>query len=274
MIEQFQWLSTGYCTALERVARRDGQFRHIQFPAPFGVLHHRTQGIVLFDTGYSPRFFEATRHFPYRMYRYATPVFTRPEASAKAQLERQQIDPAEVRHILLSHFHGDHVCGLRDFPNAQFYCHEEALEQLNTHTGFQAARKGLLPDLFPADFRERCHVFTADNALPDPIFGSVWDVFGDGSITMPWLPGHGKGQIGARFDCAGQSWFLTADAAWFAAAIRHNILPSALVRLFFDDWKAYQQTLAKLQLYASHHPTTRMIPSHCQDSFEQVQQNS
>lgn len=270
MIEKFEWVTTGYCTALERIARRDGRFRHIRFPATLGILQHSTLGTILFDTGYAPRFFDATRYFPYKIYRYATPVFSRKEISAKAQLERRGIDPLSVKHILLSHFHGDHVCGLKDFPNAQFYCHAAALEQWASLRGFGAVRNGLLPDLFPDDFQARCTVLNTRNALDDPFFGMYWDVFGDGSVRMPWLPGHGRGQLGAQFQCKGQSWFLVADAAWFADAVYQNILPSPVVRLFFDDWKAYKTTLVQLQRYHQAHPGTIILPSHCQKQFNAV----
>lgn len=263
MIQQFEWLHTGYCTAHEAVGMRGGRWKEVTFPANFGLLMHETEGPVLFDCGYSNRFFEATAQFPYRIYRYVTPVFIRPELSPLELLRTRGIAPESVRHILISHFHGDHVCALRDFPNARFYCHQKAMDQFRQVSGWSAVKRGILPDLFPDDFEDRCVLLGDFNALPDPDFGQKWDVFGDGSIEMPYLPGHGCGQMGARFKVQGETVFLLADAAWFMAAITENRLPHPIVRLFFDDWTAYRDTLTRLQRYHEQFPAVRMIPTHC-----------
>lgn len=267
MMKVFNWISTGYCTALEAIAQRGGGFHEIEFPAHFGLLQHEQLGPVLFDTGYSMRFFEATQVYPYKLYQKATPVFTSPEQSAVAQLKRMGIEPESVQHILLSHFHGDHVCGLKDFPNARFYCHREALEELKAKDGFRAVSAGLLPDLFPSDFESRCVLLDESNALYDPYFGHKWDVFGDQSVEMVYLPGHGRGQIGARFTVDDRQVFLVADAAWLGVAITEGKLPLPVVRLFFDNWAAYKKTLNALRAYHKNYPKTLLIPTHCSKKY-------
>jgi glyoxylase-like metal-dependent hydrolase (beta-lactamase superfamily II) len=262
MITAFHWLSTGYCTALERVAKKGGRFKHIQFPAMVGLLEHSQLGWILFDTGYSERFFTATQRFPGRIYRYATPVFTEPEQSIVAQLKARGIDPLSIRHVLISHFHADHICALKDFPTATFYCHEKALQQYQTLSGFKAVKKALLADLFPDDFAARCQLFHPQNALPDPYFGHRWDVFGDQSLEFVDLPGHGCGQLGLRFQVNGKPIFLLADAAWLDENFKENLRPNPIVRLFFDDWAAYQHTLTQLHQYYLNHPEVQMIPTH------------
>ena len=67
-------LHAGYCTAPEHIAIQGGAWRHIHFPAMFALIEHPRFGPMLFDTGYSYRFFEETRKFPNRFYRWMTPV--------------------------------------------------------------------------------------------------------------------------------------------------------------------------------------------------------
>ncbi|WP_245679342.1 MBL fold metallo-hydrolase [Actinomadura hibisca] len=54
---------------------------------------------------------------------YAAPVLD-PAETALAQVERLGFVPADVRHIVLTHAHNDHVGGIADFPGATVHLHE------------------------------------------------------------------------------------------------------------------------------------------------------
>jgi len=99
---------------------RGGRWASMMFPALCGLLQHPTRGWILFDTGYSNHFIEATRQFPERMYRWITPLSLPPEETLLAQLQASGITAGDIRHVVISHMHGDHIAGLRDFPNASF----------------------------------------------------------------------------------------------------------------------------------------------------------
>ena len=112
-------LDTGYCLTLERLVINNGAFRTIHCHSIVALLHHPEHGWTLFDTGYAPRMFQATRKLPYRLYRLLTPLRLRPHQSVAAQLRRSGVRPADIERIIVSHFHADHVGGLRDFPGAE-----------------------------------------------------------------------------------------------------------------------------------------------------------
>ncbi|PKL74261.1 MAG: MBL fold metallo-hydrolase, partial [Candidatus Melainabacteria bacterium HGW-Melainabacteria-1] len=76
----------GYCTHSERMVLRTGSRRQVAFPSLFGLIEHPDQGVLLFDTGYSPAFFEATEPFPERIYRMLTPVTLDSRDTAVARL--------------------------------------------------------------------------------------------------------------------------------------------------------------------------------------------
>lgn len=99
---------------------RGASWRATAFPSLCGWIVHPERGDVLYDTGYAPPFFAATRPFPERLYRMLLPVTLAPGESLAAQLRRGGADPARVGTVLISHFHGDHVSGLADFPHARF----------------------------------------------------------------------------------------------------------------------------------------------------------
>src|SRR5690606_11838687 len=104
----------------------DGGPENIRIPALFAWFEHPDHGTVVFDTGYSPRFVTATQPFPQRLYRWLTPCHCTWQDTAAAHLQRANIDPHQVRWVVLSHFDPDHYGGLLDFPNATFVLTAEA----------------------------------------------------------------------------------------------------------------------------------------------------
>src|SRR5205807_556113 len=84
------------------------------------LLRHPDHGWLLWDTGYAPRMLEVTRGLPFALYRAATPLHLRPELAALTQLERLGLREHDIRRVLISHFHADHIAGLRDFPGAEY----------------------------------------------------------------------------------------------------------------------------------------------------------
>ena len=258
---EYLLLDTGYTTAHEIVARRDGGWRRVRFPATCVLFRHPTRGYCLFDTGYAPRFFRATQHWPERGYALATPVVCTPDTTAAAQLARLGAAAADVRHVFLSHFHADHTAGLRDFPEATVWCSQRAWAQTQHLRGLAAVRRGVLRALEPDDLVARLHFF---EAAPRVARTDVWqhhhDVFGDGFFRVIDLPGHARGQVGLL--AGNESLLLAADACWRTAALRAGVLPLPTVRLFFDDWRAYRRTFFRLRHWWRQHPDAEVRCCH------------
>ena len=55
------------------------------------------------------RFFEATKKYPNKLYANLTKVFLKKSEEVKEQLKENNIDCNEIKHIVISHFHADHV---------------------------------------------------------------------------------------------------------------------------------------------------------------------
>src|SRR4051794_18292513 len=105
-LQRVTFLNGGHCTQWSYLAG-GRSWRRIRFPAVFVYLEHPEHGGALIDTGYSPHFFEATRTFPERLYRWITPVRLDARKQAPAILEAHGISPDRVRRIFISHFHAD-----------------------------------------------------------------------------------------------------------------------------------------------------------------------
>ncbi len=252
---KFYWRAAGWCKAIERLTISGGRWKVREYPAKFGLFRHPTQGWTLFDTGYAPRFLEATTSFPYKLYRWATPVRIPPEVSAVAQVSALGLRPEEVKTVILSHLHGDHMAGLKDFPQATIVTSRFGYEALAGLSGTAAVRRGFLPQFLPSDFEKRAHWIDGDT-----------DLWGDGKVRLLPLPGHAPGQHGALLRTEHGEVFLCADAVWHSCSYRENRdLPWLTHAILTQDRAAFQQSLRFLRAFHKEHPEVKILPSHCHE---------
>lgn len=266
----------GHCKQPEKMVLSHRPWRQRILPALFSLIEHPTQGIILFDTGYSTAFFSATQTFPYRLYRYVTPVTFSEQQAAKSQLKRLGYSSKDVKFVILSHLHADHICGANDFPTATFLATRTAYDVVAHKKGLAALRNGFLPSLLPTDFLQRVQWIEHKNqiALTDDFspFTNGYDLFEDQSIIAVDLPGHAAGQIGLFLHTVDdQTVFLVADGCWTSESYQFNQQPHWLTKLITHDAQAYQQTFRRIYQFAQQHPEVQIVPSHCLKTWNKIQ---
>jgi glyoxylase-like metal-dependent hydrolase (beta-lactamase superfamily II) len=269
----------GHCRHCERVTLAGGGWHAITFPSLAVLIVHPREGTILYDTGYADHFMSATARLPERAYRWATPVTLPAAAQLGAQLAEHGLSLGDIRYCVISHFHADHIAGLRDLPNARFIASARDFEHVRSQSRLGGLFKGILPALLPSDFEARLQLA---EQLPRRTPGSGWeelgegwDLFGDGSVLALRLPGHAPGHLGLLLrDAQDRQILLCADAAWSHRAWRDQRLPSVIARPFIHDWTAYRTTLQHLRSLAARHPGLVILPSHCQESLRAYRQGS
>jgi glyoxylase-like metal-dependent hydrolase (beta-lactamase superfamily II) len=277
---EFILLEAGYCTHPEHIVIRGGRRDACQFPATFALIRHPELGCMLFDTGYTDRFREETRHFPEKIYAWLTPVFLKEPETAIAQLAQRGITPSEIRYIFISHFHADHIAGLLDFPEARLLYLQDGYEAIRDKQGFSALRHGVLNGLLPADIADRSRPLDDFEKVD---LSSLFSPFTEGYaltrdqrlIAVP-LPGHMKGQTGllVRLDAnltkTDNTFFLVADACWLSESYQQLKLPHPITKLLFADARAYEDTLKKLHALHQRQPKLVIIPAHCRATYQRL----
>ena len=266
-------LDTGHCLAHEYVLIQGGERKEVACHSIVALLGHPTQGWLLWDAGYAPRMLEATQRFPYWLYRLITPLRLRPELAAAAQLPRLGLQPADVGRIVISHFHADHLAGVRDFPHSQCLALPEAYASVARSTGLAALRRGFIPSLLPAGFAQRLAPITRFDGPLLPVLGPTHDLFGDGSALIVRLPGHARGQVGLLATTDRGRIFFVADSCWLARSVRDNRTPSRIAGFIADDTTAVRATIGQLHVFAQACPDVRILPSHCPETFAEVVTN-
>lgn len=244
-----------------------------QFPSMFALIRHPTEGYILFDTGYSSHFLESTAVFPYSLYAKVTPVHLGAQQSAREQLLAKGIAPADIRYVFISHFHGDHVSAMKDFPRAQYICMRHGYEFARSLKGIWATRQGVLPALFPADFEERAHLIDWKQPrlriAPVFPFEYTFDLFEDGTLLVIPLDGHFKGQAGLYIPSA--RCFLVADACWLSKSYQDLVYPHPIAMQIMNNAKQYKKDLRHLQTFHQKNPDISIVPSHCSEAIAAFQ---
>jgi glyoxylase-like metal-dependent hydrolase (beta-lactamase superfamily II) len=266
-----RFINGGYCTQWSYLAGRPS-WSLTRFHAVFVYLEHPQHGAALIDTGYSPFFFEASRYLPGRVYRWVTPVHLEPRRDPPRILEGHGIKPDQVNQVFVSHFHGDHIAGLRDFPQARFVYRRASHALLMDEGAWRQVRHGFLAKLLPRDFVAR------GRAIEETEFGPgkdalaefrVLDYWGDGSLLLVDLPGHADGHTGYILRTATETWFYVVDACWDMEVMLHGRQLPKLSRGLQFDYSAYEVTQDKLRRVAAlkKYP---MLACHCPRTQEHV----
>ena len=193
--------------------------RDLRIPVIVAVIE-RPDGLVLVDTGWSRRTCAFPDDDPGVAQRLLLGLSVKPEDALASQLISLGYAPGDVRHIIATHLHADHVGGVVDFERATVHVHDREIDASarGLRGGYSSAMRSL-PRVAP---------YTLD---PEPTLGFPFsrDLFGDGSVLLLDGRGHTAGSVVVAVKLQ-DGWALHAgDAAQYVGEYRaDDAAPSSL----------------------------------------------
>jgi N-acyl homoserine lactone hydrolase len=178
--------------------------RDITIPVSMWVIDH-PKGLVVYDTGTNVAIADGKckSYWAEGMCDFLKPSLRREDA-IDAQLKKLGYSPDQVKVVVTSHSHLDHIGNIKMFPKAIHVIQKKELYQAWWPEKFQ---KG--PAFVMGDFDGAARDFNYLELEGD------YDLFGDGSVTVLSTPGHTLGHQSLRVRLAsGKTLVLTQDAVW------------------------------------------------------------
>jgi N-acyl homoserine lactone hydrolase len=240
----------------------------IAVPIVAFLLEHPQAGPVLVDTGFHRSVAvgpasERSRNLGPVGRLMARGARMRPEQTAAAQLKEHGIDPSEVPLIVMTHLHFDHASALCDFPAATVLVSERELRAARGRAPFT---HGYSKPQFEAHGGFRTLDFAAPGTSDHGPFERAIDVFGDGSLTLVFTPGHSLGHMSLIARLKDRVALLAGDAAYTMGTVREGRRPWRA-----EDRDAFERSLEAITRFDRENPQALVVPGHDIEAWQQLE---
>lgn len=258
MIESIDYFACGYCTNKIENIFSDTKKKKVIFEAGVFLIKHRKYGYILYDTGYSTKLLE--NKLKYFLYRMLNPINISEDKMINRQLEKKNISAQDIKYIILSHLHPDHIGGLEFFPNAKIIISQKCFEEFEKNS----FRSLIFKEILPKNFKDNLLIKKIETGNKEFKYLQSHDLFSDESIFLIELNGHSSGQCCAYIK--EKNLFIAADSTWrvdFLDMIdKMKFLPK-LIQNNFSDYKKSIEILKTMRadgikIVASHDQSSRI----------------
>jgi glyoxylase-like metal-dependent hydrolase (beta-lactamase superfamily II) len=253
---------------LDKSLLQNGGSGKIQVPVAFFLIKH-PKGNVLFDCGNNDRIITDPSYWgPFVA---ALDPERTPDIAIDAQLSKINMKPADVKYVVLGHFHVDHAGNVGKFPDSTMVYQRDEIKN-----AFWPA-PGYATFFITGDFdmlRSAVGQPMANKQKAIELDGDL-DLFGDGSIYVHRTVSHTPGSqiLVVRLPKTG-TVVLTSDAVYLKENLDKNLLPS--VGSVYDPsgmldayaWIRRLQDMENADVIYAHDPEIFKAHKHAPEFYE------
>lgn len=231
-----------------------GKKHQVTLPVSAYLIEH-PKGRILIDTGWHTD----NREHQLRNLSFQYPVnkAVLPKGQAiSEQLDARGLKPSDLDLVLMSHLHCDHADGLRLVKDAK--------KILVSQEEWDSANRDHVKYLHHEWKGVNVETFALEETGEGP-FGRAWDVFGDGSVVMIWIPGHSDGLCATRVKNTetGKYVLLAADAGYAEKSWKENLTPGVVnnrdqAQKSLDWVKSVSEDPNCIKVLANHDPNVKV----------------
>ncbi|HEX5983902.1 MAG TPA: MBL fold metallo-hydrolase, partial [Solirubrobacterales bacterium] len=183
-----------------------------------------------------------------------------------AQLRERGLESGEVPIVVMTHLHLDHASTISEFPQSTFVVSE--VEWHAAATGPKPLLNGYRRVHFDYAFDYRTVDFNRDNIDSYASFGRTFDLFGDGTIHLAYLPGHSPGHMAVICRLAKRDFVIGGDCLYLLAQLDGS--EPGPPRPF--DAHNLRRSLQELRLFHRQFPDAVITPGHDPDFYARIEQ--
>lgn len=235
-ISKIKFYDCGYCVNDLGHMYRKTRNKKVRFYARVMLITHKTKGNILVDTGYSRRIYNGG--WMSAVYNLINPATVTDEDHIRHLLAGDGIRASQIKQIVLTHLHPDHIGAINDFPSTPLVMSEACGMKLKGHN----IRDLIMTNQIDVSVLNRTRLVPLQDLSPlDGFMGT--DLLGDGSVWLVELEGHAKGQLGVYIPS--RKLLYVADALWGMEMIDHTL--RLIPRVIQNNYRAYKETIKKIK---------------------------
>lgn len=245
-------LHTGKMFSQAAFAWRGGAFGEERVFGMAAVLVQHPKGALLIDAGFGKNVDAHAGTIPTLM--RATSRYEK-ETPAAEQLARAGFDLAQLKGVVITHAHWDHVSGLEDFPGVPVWLTQPEMDFIKSGDRATVLAASL------GELNYRVYGFADGKYLG---YETSYDVFRDGSVVLVPAPGHTPGSIIAFVNTPdNKRYAFVGDLVWQREGVELPAERPWLSRRLVDhDEGGVRREVARLHRLKERNPDLVVVPAH------------
>ncbi|TGK04701.1 MBL fold metallo-hydrolase [Leptospira selangorensis] len=222
------------------------------------LVKHPEKGYFLLDSGVPEVDSNNRCDFNLLLGLFNTKCQSEKGRNVAGQLETLKIPNKDLNFVLASHLHWDHIGGMEALrkrgPIKVLISEEEAEDASKAFSIFHGYSSTAL------SFDFDLSTLPKDKFFEMPILGSVYDLYGDGSVWVISATGHTEGEIAVLLNATSGPLLFTFDSSHLKAGFENEVPPGATTNKekstdIIRRMNTFSKKFSKVKVIYGHEPT-------------------